>query len=66
MHNGRMLTVTRYVVPFALAVMAAAGLYWVMGPGLGMSDHAIIVGGLAGAGLVGVGYSLDTVMRRMK
>jgi hypothetical protein len=49
-----------------MAVMAAAGLYWVMGPGLGLSDHAIIAGGLAGAGLVGFGYSLDTVMRRMK
>lgn len=66
MHNGRMLNLVRYVVPFAMAVMAAAGLYWVMGPGLGMSNHAIIVGGLAGAGLVGFGYSLDTVMRRMK
>ncbi|MGE0750060.1 MAG: hypothetical protein AB7K64_05675 [Variibacter sp.] len=61
-----MAMLSRFVVPLALAVAAAVGLYWVMGPGLGLSDHAIIAGGLAGAGLVGFGYSLDTVMRRMK
>ncbi len=65
-HIGAMPSLFRLVVPFALATMAAVGLYWLMGPGLGLSDHALIVGGLAGAGLIGVGYSLDSVMRRMK
>lgn len=63
---SRLPSLLRLAVPFVFAVLAAVGLHWVMGPGLGLSDHAIIVGGLAGAGLVGVGYSLDSVMRRMK